>query len=267
MKTILLTGATDGIGKLTAQRLVAAGHRVLLHGRSADKLAAVAGELGGATETYVADLSKLPEVETMAAEVLAKHDRLDVLINNAGVYKTSRPITAEGQDVRFVVNTIAPYLLTKRLLPSLGASARVVNLSSAAQAPVSTEALQGRARLDDMAAYAQSKLAITIWTRELAARRPSGPLMVAVNPGSLLATRMVKEGFGVSGNDVGIGATVLMDAALGDDFSAASGRYFDNDSGRFAQPHPAALDAGHSAAVMTAIEAMLPASARAGELA
>jgi NAD(P)-dependent dehydrogenase (short-subunit alcohol dehydrogenase family) len=258
MKTLLVTGATDGIGKLTAQRLVEAGHRVLLHGRNADKLAAVAVDLGGETATYVADLSSLPAVDAMAAQMLSDHDHLDVLINNAGVLKTSNPRTADGKDVRFLVNTVAPFLLTKRLLPILGESGRVVNLSSAAQAPVNIDALKGKARLDDMGAYAQSKLAITIWTRELAAQLPSGPLLVAVNPGSLLGTKMVKDGFGMAGNDVGIGADILVEAAVGERFAGRSGQYFDNDAGCFSDPHAAALRTSHARNVMAAIEGMLP---------
>ncbi len=258
MKTLLLTGATDGIGKLTARRLIDAGHRVLLHGRNPDKLATVASELGGQTETYVADLSDLAAVDAMARAIRANHDQLDVLINNAGVLKTRHPRTDEGLDVRFLVNTVAPYLLTKQLLPLLGPTGRVVNLSSAAQAPVDIEALTGRTHLSDMAAYAQSKLAITLWTRHLADRLPEGPLVVAVNPGSLLGTKMVKEGFGQSGKDVGIGAEILVDAALGERFAGRSGAYFDNDARRFADPHPAALRPSHGAEVMAALEALLP---------
>lgn len=256
-KTILITGATDGIGRLTAERLVSAGHRVLLHGRNAKKLQAVADALGGVTECFVADLGSFADVNAMAAQILERHAHLDVLINNAGVFKTAQPTTGDGLDVRFVVNTLAPFLLTKRLLPLLGETGRVVNLSSAAQARVNTEALQGRGRLDDMAAYSQSKLALTIWTRELAAERPSGPLLVSVNPGSLLATKMVTEGFGMAGNDVGIGASILVEAAVGDRFVGRSGQYFDNDARLFADPNPAALDASHARAVMNAIDTVV----------
>lgn len=262
MKTLLLTGATDGIGKLTAQHLVEAGHRVLLHGRNADKLAAVASKLGGQTETYVADLSDLAAVDAMSAEIRAKHTHLDVLINNAGVLKSPNPRTAAGLDLRFVVNTVAPYLLTKRLLPLLGEAGRVVNLSSAAQAPVDVDAMQGRGQLADMGAYAQSKLAITLWTRELAKQLEDGPLLVAVNPGSFLGTKMVKEGFGQWGKDVGIGARILVEAALGEGFLGHSGQYFDNDVGHFADPHPAAMHSRHASQVMAALEAMIPADAR-----
>ncbi|GAB5445207.1 SDR family NAD(P)-dependent oxidoreductase [Gymnodinialimonas sp.] len=253
-KTILITGATDGIGLLTAKTLAAEGHKVLLHGRNAAKLAAAASEVGGTTETYSADLSIMTEVHAMVAEIRKAHDSLDVIINNAGVLKLSNPVTADGYDARFMVNTIAPYVLTKALLPLVGLDGRIVNLSSAAQAPVDLDGLHGRKRFDDMAAYAQSKLAITIWTREMAKSLPEGPVVVAVNPGSLLASKMVKEGFGVPGNDLQIGANILREAALGASFANASGAYFDNDSGAFADPHSAALSVRHSADVMQALD-------------
>lgn len=262
-KTILITGATDGIGLATAQTLVAQGHTVLIHGRNAAKLSEVHKTLialsgAGSVETYVADLSRLADVEAMAQAVTAQHKHLDVLINNAGVLKTPQTRTPDGLDVRFVVNTLAPYLLTQRLLPLLGAGNRVINLSSAAQAAVDLEALAGRTRLGDMPAYAQSKLAITMWSRQMAiALGATGPVVVAVNPGSLLATKMAKEGFGVAGSDIRIGADILVRAALSDEFAQATGHYFDNDAGRFAQPHPDALDPRKTAQLVQAIVALL----------
>ena len=256
-KTILITGSTDGIGLLTARKLAAAGHKVLLHGRSVAKLEAAAAEAGGDVQTFAADLSDMSAVDRLADDVLARYDRLDVLINNAGVLKTPNPTLADGRDVRFVVNTLAPYRLTERLLSIIPEDGRVVNLSSAAQAAVNLKALPGNVPLSDMDAYSQSKLAITIWTQEWAKSLPNGPAMIAVNPGSLLASKMVKEGFGVAGQDLNVGADILIDAALGARFSDASGAYFDNDSGTFTNPHPAALDPVHAADVMRAIRTLV----------
>ncbi len=263
-KTILITGSTDGIGLETARMLVSQGHHVLLHGRDPAKLEDVERTLsglsdGGRVESYLADLSRMSDVEILAKAVTRRHDKIDVLINNAGVFKTPDPTTQDGLDVRFAVNTIAPYLLTQRLLPLLGVSGRVINLSSAAQSPVDPEALAGRVRLvDDMAAYAQSKLALTMWSHSMAlSLKDKGPVIIAVNPGSLLGTKMVKEGFGMAGNDIRIGAEILIRAALSDEFKMASGQYFDNDSGRFASPHPDALNQKKSERIVRAIEAVL----------
>ena len=262
-KTILITGSTDGIGLETAKILVSQGHRVLLHGRNPEKLDEVERTLsglpgGGRVESYVADLSRMTDVEAFAKAVTERHTQLDVLINNAGVYKTPEPITQEGLDVRFAVNTLAPHLLTQRLLPLLGSSSRVINLSSAAQAPVNLNALAGRIHLsDEMAAYAQSKLAITMWSRSMALAHKDGPAFIAVNPGSLLATMMVREGFGMAGKDIRIGADILIRAALSDEFATATGQYFDNDVGQFASPHPDALNQQKSDEIVDAIESVL----------
>ncbi|MFK7881390.1 SDR family NAD(P)-dependent oxidoreductase [Roseobacter sp.] len=253
-KTILITGSTDGIGLLTAQNLAQTGHKILLHGRGAAKLEAAAAKVGGDVETFVADLSRMADIQNFAAEVREKHDHLDVLINNAGVLKIADAKTEAGYDARFMVNTFAPYVLTRALLPIIPKDGRIVNLSSAAQAPIDLVAMRGDKQLGHSDAYAQSKLAITIWTRELSKELADGPVVVAVNPGSLLASKMVKEGYGIAGNDLSIGADILCEATLGTSFADASGKYFDNDSGRFAQPHAAALDAAHSAQVMQGIE-------------
>lgn len=264
-KTILLTGATDGIGLETARMLVSLSHTVLLHGRNPAKLEKVEKTLAtlpdsGRVESYVADLSRMDAVEALAKAVAEKHARLDVLINNAGVFGVPDAITPDGIDVRFAVNTIAPYLLTQRILPLLGTSGRVINLSSAAQSPVDTAALAGHGRLPDMAAYSQSKLALTMWSRSMARDiADNGPAVIAVNPGSLLGSKMVKQAFGVPGKDLRIGAEILCRAALSDDFDDASGQYFDNDAGRFAPPHPDALDQQKSAEVVRIIEEVLAA--------
>ena len=263
-KTILITGSTDGIGLETAKMLVSQGHHVLLHGRNPEKLENVEKALsglagGGHVNSYLGDLSRMVDVDAFTKAVAEQHTQLDVLINNAGIFRTQESITEEGLDVRFAVNTIAPYLITQRLLPLIGASGRVINLSSAAQSPVNLDALTGRVRLsDELEAYAQSKLAITTWSRVMAlSSKGDSPAIIAVNPGSLLGTKMVKEGFGMAGSDIRIGAEILIRAALSDEFATASGKYFDNDSGRFASPHPDTMDPEKSEGIMHAIEAVL----------
>ena len=253
-KTILITGTTDGIGLEAAKLLARDGHTVLVHGRSKDKLDAACAAIGGETQSYLADLSRSADVVGLIDAIKRDHTRLDILINNAGVLKAPNTVSPEGLDLRFMVNTIAPYMLTKGLLGLIPAEGRIINLSSAAQAPVDIAALQGGHPTGAMDAYAQSKLAITMWSRDLAARLPDGPIVVAVNPGSLLASKMGKEGFGVAGNDLSIGAEILYRAALAPDFADASGRYFDNDARAFGQPHPDALNTGKVSAVMQAIE-------------
>ena len=262
-KTILVTGSTDGIGLETARMLVSLGHHVLLHGRTPNKLQTAEEALshlsaGGRLESYLADLSRVGDIEALAKAVARKHAGLDVLINNAGVYNAPEPITKDGLDIRFAVNTFAPFLLTERLTSLLGSSGRVVNVSSAAQSPVDLNALAGEVQLSDGAAYAQSKLALTMWSRSLAlSLADRGPAVIAVNPGSLLGTKMVKHAFGIAGGDVRQGAEILRRAALDDEFATASGKYFDNDSGRFAEPHPDALDPAKCQEVVHAIQTVL----------
>ncbi len=258
-KIILITGATDGIGLETASRLADDGHTLLLHGRSAEKLEKVAGKMKLVTnvESYVADFSDLDDVAAMSKAITEVHAHIDVLINNAGVYKTGNTITKDGLDVRFVVNTLAPYLLTKKLLSLMDDRGRIINLSSAAQAPVDIDAFMGKTRLDHGPAYAQSKLAITMWSREMALDEKVAPLVVSVNPGSLHGSKMVKENFATVNGDVGIGAEILVKAALSDEFEGHSGDYYDNDAMKFAPPHPDGLDREKSNEVVRTIDATL----------
>lgn len=248
-KTILITGSTDGIGLATAKALAAKDHHVLIHGRNPEKIKLIQQTLSDANgaghiESYVADLSRPGEVLALANAVSDRHDKLDVLVNNAGIYKTPNPITPDGLDVRFAVNTIAPYLLTQKLMPLLTTNSRVINVASAAQSPVNPEALTGKITFsNDMNAYAQSKLALIMWSQLMGnLHKPYGPIFIAVNPGSLLATKMVREGLGMTGNDVHIGSGILTRLALDNEFTTATGQYFDNDAGRFNSPHADTLD-------------------------
>ncbi|MGY8974521.1 MAG: SDR family NAD(P)-dependent oxidoreductase [Sphingomonadales bacterium] len=198
-KTILITGATDGIGFETAKVLRASGHSVLLHGRSAAKLdaarAAVAAVDGdGRIATYQADLSSIAATRRLADEIRRAEPDLDVLINNAGVFSIAKPMTEDRLDVRFVVNTVAPYVLARELAFHIGMGGRIVNLSSAAQAPVSLAALAGEERLSDNDVYAQSKLALTMWSRHMADEfADAGPAVIAVNPARSSAARWSRK--------------------------------------------------------------------------
>ena len=157
-KTILITGATDGIGLATAKSLHQMGHTILLHGRNPEKLAHAKDELGtneANVITLCADLSDLNQVKKLVAQVHEKVSHIDVLMNNAGILNAPISRTDAGLDVRFVVNTIAPFVLTQGLLPLMDNQSRVINLSSAAQAPVNLERLNGEIEYsDDMVAYA-----------------------------------------------------------------------------------------------------------------
>lgn len=264
-KKILITGSTDGLGLETSKQLIQKGHTVLLHGRSKKKLSDTFQQLkefqqsNDQIETYRADFSKLEEVANMAKQIAEKHSQIDVLINNAGVFKTSTTKTESGLDVRFVVNTIAPYLLTKQLIPIIPSSTgRIVNLSSAAQAPVNFESWSDVTKnYSDFDAYAQSKLAIIMWSNHLAATQKESPMIVSLNPASLLGTKMVREGFGQAGHDMGIGVDIMVRAALSDEFADASGKYYDNDSRRFAQPGSDALNPSKNAQLVDELERIL----------
>lgn len=260
-KTILITGSTDGIGLETAKKMLREDHHVLIHGRNPEKLEMVTSELCalGKVESYVADLSDMDAVRKLAKDISAQHEKLDVLVNNAGILKSPSSQTKNDLDIRFAVNTIAPYLLTKLLLPLLN-NGRVVNLSSAAQSSVDLDALSSgkHENLSAMEAYSQSKLALTMWSFALAKDLDNnGPMVVAVNPGSLLASKMVKEGFGIAGNDINIGTDILMKASLSHEFANANGQYFDNDVGQFTDPHHDSLNDEKCDAIVNSIEAIV----------
>lgn len=249
MKTICITGSTDGIGKLAALQLAKAGHQLILHGRNATKLENSISEIKSASGNkqitgVVADLANLDSVREMIQELLQKVTALDVLINNAGVFKSGATYNDQGIDLRFAVNYFAPYVLTSGLIPLLkkGNQPRLINLSSAAQAPVSLDALAGNEGLKEQQAYAQSKLALTMWSFDLA-RKESDINVIAVNPGSLLNTKMVQQAYGQHWSSADKGAEILYRLTTDPQFADSSGKYFDNDQGSFNQAHPDAYDA------------------------
>ena len=248
MKKILITGSTDGIGKMAAFTLAQEGKNVILHGRNASKLEKVVNELQSTfpkaqVGSVQADLSDFEDIKKMINQVISEYESLDVLINNAGIFKSPLALTGDGFDVRFMVNYFAPYLLSKGLMPLLSKSdkGRIINLSSAAQSPVSLKALEGREALSDQLAYAQSKLALTMWTFYLAKVQNSVDV-VAVNPGSLLNTKMVQEAYGQFWSPASKGADILCALADSEQYPSVNGQYFDNDKGGFNHAHRDAYD-------------------------
>lgn len=247
-KTIFITGSTDGIGKLAATKLAQNNHHIILHGRNPDKLSKVIEEIKSISSNqnikgYVADFSKLGEVKNMASKIKDDYKSIDVLVNNAGVFKIDNPISENGLDIRLVVNYLAPYILTNTLLPRLqeGDDPRLINLSSAAQSSVSARFFEKNSVLSDNEAYAQSKLAILLWSFYMA-KQNTDITTIALNPGSLLNTKMVKEAYGKFWSSADKGADIIIDLATKAKYSISSGEYFDNDRGGFGPAHPDAYE-------------------------
>ncbi len=227
----LVTGATGGIGLATAVGLAASGAHVILgarnQARGASALRAVAGAAGSdRLEVAVADLSVQAEVRRMAAEIVAAHPRVDVLVNNAGLVSVRREETADGFELTWAVNHLAPFLLTNLLTGLLVASApaRVVTVSSGAHmgATLELDDLQfERRRYSALAAYGQSKLANVLFTAELARRlRDSGVTANSLHPG------LVGSDFGSRGGGlVGLGWRLLRPFALSPEKGARTSRY------------------------------------------
>ncbi|MCC9174818.1 SDR family NAD(P)-dependent oxidoreductase [Arthrobacter sp. zg-Y179] len=197
-KTIVITGASDGIGAAAARQLTENGHHVVLVGRSPEKTAAVAKDTGG--EYFLADFADLGSVRTLASELLQRYPRIDVLANNAGaVFGNERQVTSDGHEMTFQVNYLAPFLLTQlltdRLLESKGT---VINTSSMANR------LFGNVDLDDLEnengynpskAYGNAKLEQILFTEEFDRRyRSHGATSTAFHPGVIGSSFSSAEG-------------------------------------------------------------------------
>jgi NAD(P)-dependent dehydrogenase (short-subunit alcohol dehydrogenase family) len=238
--TVLVTGATDGLGRELARRLTTDGLSVLVHGRDAGRVERTTTELRSlgafAPEGYVGDFGSLAEVRALAGQIAARHDRLDVLINNAGIGagppgNTVRELSADGLELRFQVNYLAHFLLTAELLDVLRVSpaARVVNVASVGQRRLEFDDLQLGRGFDGRRAYARSKLAMVMWSFALAERlEGSGVAVNALHPASLMDTKMVFETFGEGQNasSVADGARATLRLALDEELDGVTGRYF-----------------------------------------
>lgn len=234
-KTILITGATDGIGKQAAIKLARMGARILIHGRNPEKAEIVRREIIEASnnplvETVIADLQSLKQVRNLASEVKKRTDHLDVLINNAGVYMNKRRLSEDGYEMTFAVNHLAPFLLTNLLLDLLKKSSpsRVVTVSSVGHKMVylNLADLQGKFFFWDWVAYCRSKLLNILFTFELSERlKGSGVVANAVHPG-VISSNLLKSARLGSSMSVEDGADPIVYLASSPDLVTVSGKYF-----------------------------------------
>jgi NAD(P)-dependent dehydrogenase (short-subunit alcohol dehydrogenase family) len=180
--------------------------------------------------SYLADLSSLAAVRDLADRILSEHDRLDVLVNNAGIIARERRESEDGYELTFAVNYLSHFLLTTLLLPLLKDSApvRIVNVASAGQSPVDFSNLMLERGYDAMKAYSQSKLAQVMFTFELAEHlRDTGVTVNALHPASLMDTKMVQSTFGYTMSTVEEGTEAVVRLAISPEIGGVTGRYFD----------------------------------------
>ena len=234
-KTALVTGATDGLGRAVADALARAGCRVLLHGRDADKGAAVLAEVRRDTgnhrvEFLRADFADLAQVRDLARAIDADGGRLDILVNNAGGSSPERRESRDGYELTLAVNALAPFLLTQLLLPTLKRSvpARIVNVASMGQAPVDFDDLQLQRSYDGLDAYRRSKLAEIAWTLELAEQLAgSGVTAVALHPGRTLDTPRIRARGITPLTPLQDGVDAVVRLALAPEVEGETGVYYD----------------------------------------
>jgi NAD(P)-dependent dehydrogenase (short-subunit alcohol dehydrogenase family) len=237
--TILITGATDGLGRALAERLAGERATLLLHGRDLGRLGEVtaACERAGATRVQGlrADLASLDEVRELAAAVTGATDALHVLVNNAGIGSgrpdgTTRQESRDGYELRFAVNHLAHFLLTLELLPLLrrSAPARVVNVASLGQAPVDFENVMLERGYEGGRAYGQSKLAQITTGFELAERLPADDVTVnSLHPSTYMPTKIVLEEIGHSVDTLEAGVEATHRLVTAPEIEGVTGRFFD----------------------------------------
>jgi NAD(P)-dependent dehydrogenase (short-subunit alcohol dehydrogenase family) len=235
MSTVLVTGATDGLGRALARELAAGGATVLIHGRdpvriqrTEDELREVAGP--DRLRTYEADFSSLAEVRRMGQAMLARETRLDVLVNNAGIGSDvpgggRRMVSADGYELRFAVNYLAGYLLTRQLLSLLRSSApaRIVNVSSGGQTAIDFDDVMLERGYSGMRAYCQSKLAQILFTFSLAEELGgTGVTATCLHPATYMPTKIVSSPMSTLEEGAAATLRLVADPAL----DGVSGAYF-----------------------------------------
>lgn len=233
-QVVLITGSTSGLGREVARELAKAGAHVIVHGRSQERGAALVAEIEqsgvGSARFYAADLASLDQVRDFAETIRRDYDRLDVLVNNAGIWlpgSGSRRLSDDGHELHFAVNYLSGFLLTHMLLPLLvdSAPSRIVNVASASQAPIDFDDVMLERGYDGSRAYAQSKLAQVMFTFDLARElEGTGVSVNALHPATLMDTQMVQDAGVRPRSSVDEGAEAVLQLVTAD--NPKSGLYF-----------------------------------------
>ncbi len=240
---VLITGATSGLGRYLAEELAGSGWQVLAHGRDPGRVADLCAVLGRDARGYVADLASLGDVRDLAASVRAQVPRLDVLVNNAGVGfgapGEGRQVSADGHELRFAVNYLAPVLLTRLLVPLLTASApsRIVNVGSLGQVAFDPADAEFEHGYDGVEAYRRSKLALAAFTFDLASRlQPARVTVNCLHPATLMDTAMVTFAGITPVSRVEEGVEATMRLITDPDLGGVTGQFFDGLQASRARP-------------------------------
>jgi NAD(P)-dependent dehydrogenase (short-subunit alcohol dehydrogenase family) len=252
-QTVLVTGSTDGLGRALAVELAHGGARLLLHGRDAGRLRDTEAEIRDHTgntdlHTYGADFSSLDDVRQLAEQIARDHDRLDALVNNAGIGTNlpgdgARMESRDGYELRFAVNYLAHFLLTRSLLRLVvrSAPARIVNVSSAGQAPIDFDDVMLERDYSGIHAYCQSKLAQIMFTFDLAEELDAGEVTVnSLHPSTYMPTKIVFAAGAQPASSVEEGVAATQRLVADPDLDGVTGRYFDRQ--RESRAHPQAYD-------------------------
>jgi NAD(P)-dependent dehydrogenase (short-subunit alcohol dehydrogenase family) len=233
-RVVLITGSTDGLGREVALELAGPGTHVIVHGRDHERgleVVRALEEAGGSARFYAADLADLAQVRALGESMLREYDRLDVLVNNAGIWlpaEQGRRLSADGHELHFAVNYLSHYVLTRMLLPLLveSAPARIINVASAAQRPIDFDDLMLERDYSDGRGYAQSKLAQILFTFDLAQElEGTGVTVNALHPASMMNTTMVLSRGAATRSSVDEGTAAVMHLITAPDLG--TGEYFD----------------------------------------
>ncbi len=234
-KIILITGSTDGIGKMTAKMLAEKGNIIIIHGRNEQKCIDTINEIKSLTNNnqldyVVGDLSEIKAVKNLADLIISKYEKLDVLINNAGIYSKEQLLTIDKIESTFAVNHIAVFVLTGMLMPLLKKSneGRIVNVASLAhtQAKLDLDDYNLEREFNHRLAYSNSKLANILFTYYLADKLSEDKITVnCLHPG-VIGTKLLKLGYNMKGASLEDGAETSVYLAVSDEVKNITGKYF-----------------------------------------